>query len=118
MAWQPGIDRHFFMTDFNKSLFYCSNLSIIMGNGRSERNLPSNRLLEANIELAELKSKYDPAATKYINRHEARKRNIEELEAKIEQIKLLKDEDFIPERCKVYLSKFYGYLKYGKFTVP
>lgn len=106
------------MTDFSKSLFYCSSLSIIMGNGRSEKSMPSNRLLEANIELAEMQSKYDPAATKYVNRHEARKRNIEELKIKIEQIKLLKDEDFIPDRCKVYLSKFYGYLKYGKFTVP
>lgn len=89
-----------------------------MGSVTSERKLPSNRLLKANIELGELYKIYDPSATKNIKHQESRARRIEEVKAKIEQIKLLRDEDFIPDACKTHLAKLYGYLKYGKFTIP
>lgn len=106
------------MTDFNKALFFCSHLEKIMNNGTGERKLPSLRVAEAKIELAELESKYDPYATKYIDRQVRRKQKIEEQKIEIQQLELLKDEDFIPDKCKTYLSGQYSYLKYKKWSLP
>lgn len=89
-----------------------------MGDGRGDNKLPSLRLAHEKAKLIEMQAELEIALAKSSRSQESRIAKIEKKKAKIKELELLSDEDFIPDTCKMYLSKFYGYLKYKKWTAP
>lgn len=102
--------------DFSNSLMHCSTIAYFMQPGREKT--PKQKWEEAVEDLQVADSKYNNLEEKKKNQAPGQKllKKICDLKVLVAELAKNKDEDPLSKSAKGYLKRYYGYLKYGKWS--
>jgi hypothetical protein len=105
---------NFFMTDFNKTQFYCSRLGQIMVDPVCKT--PFDSWKDACILLEEEEAKYSLMLDKTMKSAQNKLAKIEKVRLLVQELEPNKDTIVLADGCKSYLTSMYGWLKYKKWN--